>query len=151
VIAVLQRASEASVEVEGAVVGKIGRGIVVLAAVLAGDRREDAIDLAEKIADYRIFEDDGGKTNLSVAEVGGSVLLVSQFTLAADGSKGRRPSFDRAAPPEAARELLEALANKLRERGIPVETGRFGTSMRVQLVNDGPATFVLERPQRKTP
>lgn len=146
-IAVLQRVSEASVEAEGDVVGRIGRGIVVLACALGGDRPEDADALATKIAEYRIFEDEAGKTNRSVLEAGGAILLVSQFTLAADGEKGRRPSFDRAAPPEVGRALLERLAECLRGRGVRVETGRFGASMRVALVNDGPATFLLARPR----
>jgi D-tyrosyl-tRNA(Tyr) deacylase len=150
VIAVLQRVSEAAVTVDGETVGRIGRGIVVFVAVLAGDRPDDAAELGARIAEYRIFEDEAGKMNRSVVEIGGSALLVSQFTLAADGGKGRRPSFDRAAPPDFARERLAELANKLRELGVPVETGRFGASMRVALVNDGPATFVLERPRKNS-
>lgn len=146
-IAVIQRVSRARVLVDGAVVGSIDRGILVLAAALKGDRDDDATALADKIAEFRIFEDDSGKMNRNVREAGGSVLVVSQFTLAADGEKGRRPSFDLAAPPEVGRMQIDRLVSRLRETGLAVETGRFGAAMEVELVNDGPATFVLRRPR----
>ncbi len=145
-IAVLQRVSSASVRVGGEEISRIGRGLLVLVASLRGDRDEDADALAEKVALYRVFEDDEGHMNRSVRDVGGSVLVVSQFTLAADGSKGRRPSFDRAAPPEEAVLRVGRFAEALRERGLDVAQGRFGAHSEVQLVNDGPATFCLQRP-----
>ena len=146
-IAVVQRVERARVWVGDELVGSIGRGVLVLAAALRGDRPEDADALAEKIADYRIFEDAAGRTNVSARELGLAALVVSQFTLAADGEKGRRPSFDRAAPSEEAEPLVSRLADRLRALGLPVETGRFRASMRVELVNDGPATYVLQRPR----
>lgn len=146
-IAVLQRVKRARVSVGGEMIGDIGRGILVLAAALRGDTEQDADAIATKIAEYRIFEDAGGKMNLNIHEAGGSILLVSQFTLAADGEKGRRPSFDQAAPPADGEILVNRLAARLRELGLTVETGRFGAEMEVELVNDGPATFVLRRPR----
>jgi D-tyrosyl-tRNA(Tyr) deacylase len=142
--ALLQRVSEARVEAEGRCVGSIGKGILVLLGVEREDGPEAAERLARKTAELRIFDDTEGQMNLSVSDVGGGVLVVSQFTLAARTSKGRRPSFIDAAPPELAREYYEAFAGALRRRGLPVETGRFQTSMKVHIVNDGPVTFLLE-------
>jgi D-tyrosyl-tRNA(Tyr) deacylase len=142
--AVLQRVSRASVRVAGELKAEIGPGLLVLLGVAKGDREADADSLAQKSAELRIFEDAAGKMNLSVADVKGSVLVVSQFTLAADVQKGRRPSFDPAAPPELADQLYQRFAAQLRARGLPVETGVFGAMMEVELVNHGPVTFVLE-------
>jgi D-aminoacyl-tRNA deacylase len=141
---VLQRVARAGVEVDGAWLGAIDRGLLVLAGVEQGDGDAEVAAAAEKIRYLRVFEDDAGKMNLDVVEAGGSVLLVSQFTLAAATDRGRRPSFDTAAPPERARELLDRLADALRELGLGVETGSFGSHMRVELVNEGPVTFVLD-------
>ena len=142
--AVIQRVSEASVVVDGEVVGEIGRGLLVLVAVAPGDGAGDSQALAAKLTGLRIFPDDEGKMNRSVSDAGGAVLLVSQFTLLADTSKGRRPSFVGAAAPEVAEPEVERLAGLIRERGVPCETGRFGAMMQVRLVNDGPVTLVLE-------
>jgi D-tyrosyl-tRNA(Tyr) deacylase len=142
--AVIQRVGEARVRVGGNTVGKIGRGILILLGVEKGDKEPDADRLAEKIANLRIFEDQAGRMNLSVKEIGGELLAVSQFTLAGNCTKGRRPSFDSAAPPEEANRLYEYFVGKLRGQGLPVETGVFQAMMQVQLVNDGPVTFILE-------
>ena len=142
--AVIQRVGAASVEVDSKTAGKIGKGILVLLGVEKGDKERDAAWLAEKIANLRIFEDYKGKMNLSVREIGGELLAVSQFTLAGKCAKGRRPSFDSAAPPEEANRLYEYFVEKLRELGLPVETGVFQSMMQVSLVNDGPVTFILE-------
>jgi D-aminoacyl-tRNA deacylase len=142
--AVIQRVGAASVEVEATTVGRIGKGILVLLGVEKGDEERDASWLAEKIAHLRIFEDGQGKMNLSVLEIGGELLAVSQFTLAGNCAKGRRPSFDSAAPPEEANRLYEFFVAKIRELGLPVETGVFQARMQVSLVNDGPVTFILE-------
>jgi D-aminoacyl-tRNA deacylase len=142
--ALLQRVSEAAVEVDGAPVGAIGRGWLILLGVGAEDSPATAARLAEKVATLRAFEDAAGKTNLSAAEVGAQMLVVSQFTLYADTSRGRRPSFIRAAPPEQARRLCEEFAERLRARGFTVATGRFGAHMQVRLTNDGPFTLLLE-------
>ena len=142
--AVIQRVGAATVEVDAKTVGQIGKGILVLLGVEKGDGEQDAAWLAEKIANLRIFEDDKGKMNLSVREIGGELLAVSQFTLAGNCAKGRRPSFDSAAPPEEANRLYEFFVGKLREQGLPVETGIFQAMMQVSLVNDGPVTFILE-------
>jgi D-tyrosyl-tRNA(Tyr) deacylase len=142
--AVIQRVGAATVEVDAKTVGQIGKGILVLLGVEKGDGEQDAAWLAEKIANLRIFEDDKGKMNLSVREIGGELLAVSQFTLAGNCAKGRRPSFDSAAPPEEANRLYEFFVEKLREQGLPVETGIFQAMMQVSLVNDGPVTFILE-------
>ncbi len=144
--AVIQRVSSASVSVEGRTVGEIGAGLLVLLGVARGDAEREAVWTADKIAGLRIFEDDGGKMNLSVQEVGGAVLVVSQFTLLADCRKGRRPSFVGAAPPEEAERLYRMVADRLRETGLPVETGLFQAHMQVSLVNDGPVTVILETP-----
>ncbi len=145
--AVIQRVAEAGVEVGGETVGKIGRGILILLGVEKGDGEPDADWLAEKIVNLRIFEDEGGKMNLSVREIGGELLAVSQFTLAGNCAKGRRPSFDTAAPPEEANRLYECFVGNLRARGMKVETGVFQAMMQVSLVNDGPVTFILESPK----
>ena len=142
--AVVQRVTGASVQVAGRAVGEIGRGLLVLLGVESGDTAQDAAYLAEKTAGLRIFEDAAGKMNLAVAEVGGAVLIVSQFTLLGDCRKGRRPGFSRAAPPEQANALYEEYAAELRRLGLPVATGVFQASMQVHLVNDGPVTLLLD-------
>lgn len=145
---VIQRVTEAEVRVDGRSVGRIGAGILLLLGVEKGDMERDADWLAEKIANLRIFEDAAGKMNLSVMETGGQILAVSQFTLAGNCAKGRRPSFDSAAPPEEANRLYVYFVERLRGLGITVETGIFQAMMRVSLVNDGPVTFILESPER---
>lgn len=142
--AVLQRVSSACVRVEGAEVGRIGSGLLVFLGVLAPDDEAAVERLLDRVLGYRVFSDAGGKMNLALAEVGGELLVVSQFTLAADGRKGRRPSFDAAAPPARARELYELFVQRARERVPRVATGVFGAHMTVEIVNDGPATFLLE-------
>ena len=141
---VLQRVRRASVRVAGETVGAIGRGLLVLAGVERGDGPAQAAAAAEKLAGLRVFDDPLGRMNLDTAAVGGAFLVVSQFTLAGSLARGRRPSFDRAAPPDEAAPLVEALVADLRARGFQVETGRFRALMEVELVNDGPVTFVLE-------
>lgn len=142
--AIVQRVKEARVEVDGETVGRIGEGALVLLGAGKDDTEEDAEYLAEKILTLRIFEDGEGKMNLSVTDTGGSVLVVSQFTLYGDCRKGRRPSFDKAAPPEEAERLYELFVAELRERGAKVETGRFRAMMDVHLVNRGPVTLMLD-------
>jgi D-tyrosyl-tRNA(Tyr) deacylase len=146
--AVVQRVSRAQVTVEengsSVITGEIGLGLLVLVGVGAGDGRVDADYLAEKIAGVRIFENSGGKMNLSVVDVGGAVLAVSQFTLYGDVRRGKRPSFDGAAPPQVARELYEYFVEKIRAAGLRCETGRFQETMRVELVNEGPVTILLD-------
>lgn len=149
--AVVQRVARASVEVEGAVTGRIDAGFLALVGVEAGDTPERAQALADKIAGLRVFTDAEGKFNLDLADVGGAVLVVSQFTLIADLRKGRRPSFVRAARPEEAEPLVDAVAARLAERGVPVERGRFGAHMSVELVNDGPVTIVIDSAELETP
>ena len=141
---VIQRVSAASVRVAGETVGEIGRGLLVLAGIERGDGPEAVRAAVEKLAGLRIFEDAAGKMNLDAAAVGGAFLVVSQFTLAGSVERGRRPSFDRAAPPEEAAPLVEALVAGLRRRGLRVETGRFRAHMEVMLVNDGPVTLVAD-------
>jgi D-tyrosyl-tRNA(Tyr) deacylase len=143
--ALLQRVRQASVSVGGKVVGQIGHGYVILLGVGHGDSPEQAAWLANKIAGLRVFEDDEGKFNLSIQDVGGSALVVSQFTLFADARKGRRPSFVDAALPEVAEPLIEHFAELLRAEGVPVEIGVFGAQMLVEIHNDGPVTIWLER------
>jgi D-tyrosyl-tRNA(Tyr) deacylase len=147
--AVIQRVSRASVVVEGETVGRIGRGLLVLLGVGRDDTEEDARYIAGKIAGLRIFSDAEGKFNLALDGVGGAVLLVSQFTLYADTRKGRRPSFTDAAQPEPAEALVDRCAQLLRGEGVPVETGRFGAHMQVELLNDGPVTVLLDSATRK--
>ena len=142
--AVVQRVSRARVSVGGEITGEIGLGLLVLLGVGAGDTRSEADYLAEKTMGLRIFEDAGGKMNLSVAEVGGAVLVVSQFTLYGDARRGRRPSFDAAAPPEQARELYEHFVERVRAVGLRCEAGRFQETMQVELVNEGPVTILLD-------
>ncbi len=142
--AVVQRVSEARVRVDGAVVGEIGPGLLVLLGVRIGDTLEDARWLADKAAGLRIFADDQGKMNRDVAEAGGGVLVVSQFTLYGDCRKGRRPSFIDAAPPETAIPLYETFIDGIRALGIHTASGRFGAMMQVELVNDGPVTLIVE-------
>jgi D-aminoacyl-tRNA deacylase len=142
--AVVQRVRGAFVEVEGVRVGEIGGGLLVLLGVGLDDGPSDTEYVASKVRDLRVFEDEQGRMNRSVAETGGDVLLVSQFTLHADCRKGRRPSFDRAAPPSLAHPLYEEVAAKLRAAGLRVETGRFQAHMQVSLVNDGPVTVLLD-------
>lgn len=141
---VLQRVARAAVRVDGETVGEIGRGLLVLAGVEHGDGAAEAAAAADKLAGLRLFEDAAGKMNLAAADAGAAFLVVSQFTLAADLSRGRRPSFGTAAPPATAEPLVDALADDLRRRGFAVATGRFGAHMAVELVNDGPVTFVLD-------
>ncbi len=141
---VLQRVSEAEVKVDGEIVGAIGPGLMILLGVVNDDTEKEMTQLAEKILGVRIFADAEGKMNRSIVDVGGSILLVSQFTLAADCRKGRRPSFTDAAPPAVGKALYAAMANYFRASGIPVATGVFGANMAVSLVNDGPVTIVLD-------
>ncbi len=150
--AVVQRVHRARVvvagdlpgEVPGEVAAEIGAGMLVFVCVLRGDGPTEARALATRIAQFRFFADERGRMNLSSLDLGRPALVVSQFTLAAEGDRGRRPSFDRAAPPEVAEPLYEAFVAELRTLGLTVETGRFGAHMDVELVNDGPVTFVLE-------
>lgn len=144
--AVIQRVTSAKVEVDGAVVGEIGAGLLVLLGVGKGDTPSDAGYLAAKITGLRIFSDPAGKMNLSLAETGGAMLAVSQFTLYGDCRKGRRPSFDPAAPPDQARALYEHFVEAARSAGLRVETGIFQAHMAVSLVNDGPVTLIVESP-----
>jgi D-aminoacyl-tRNA deacylase len=142
--AVLQRVSRASVRVEDELVGEIGPGLCALLGVARSDGPEEASRLAGKVARLRVFEDEHGRFDRSLLDVGGGALVVSQFTLLGDTTKGNRPSFTDAAPPEEAEPLYEAFCEALRELGLRVERGRFGTRMAVELVNDGPVTVVLE-------
>ena len=141
--AVVQRVTRARVVVAGATVGAIGPGLCVLLGVAAGDESGDAKRLAEKIARLRIFENDAGKLDLSLLDIGGEALVVSQFTLIADTTQGNRPSFSDAAPPEQAEPLYEVFCTSLRALGVVVQTGLFGARMQVELLNDGPVTLVL--------
>jgi len=140
----LQRVSRAEVRVDGVAVGAIGRGLLALLGVGPDDTPETAGTLARRTVELRIFRDDAGKTNLSLAEVGGSVLVVSQFTLYADTSRGRRPSFIRAAPAALAEALFDSYCRAVADLGVPVSRGRFGAEMSVELVNDGPFTIWLD-------
>jgi D-tyrosyl-tRNA(Tyr) deacylase len=145
--AVIQRVKSAQVCVDGRVSGKIGKGLLVLLGVGKGDGESDLSFLAFKIPDLRIFEDDFGKFNLSLKEISGEILVVSQFTLFGDCRKGRRPSFTEAEEPTAANHLYEQFILKLRERGISVQTGEFQAKMEVHLINDGPVTLLLDSRQ----
>jgi D-tyrosyl-tRNA(Tyr) deacylase len=142
--AVVQRVSRAQVSVNGEITGQIGLGLLVLLGVGQNDTEADASYLAEKIAGLRIFEDSQGKMNLALAEVGGSVLAVSQFTLYGDVRRGKRPSFDAAAAPEKARQLYEFFVGRIRATGLRCETGRFQTTMKVESVNEGPVTILTD-------
>ena len=142
--AVVQRVSRAEVRIEGRVVGRIGRGFVVLLGVAGSDSDADAAFLVDKIVGMRVFADDAGKMNLSIAQADGAMLVVSQFTLLADTNSGRRPSFTKAAAPDEARRLYEHFLSLARTRDVKVETGEFGATMEVDLVNDGPVTIILD-------
>ena len=142
--ALLQRVTQASVTVDGAVIGRVGPGLLVLVCAMQGDAEAQADQLAAKIAKLRIFQDEAGKMNLSVRDIGGGALVVSQFTLAADTSRGNRPGFSSAAPPDDGKRLYEYFAARLAEEGVPVETGQFGADMKVELLNDGPVTIWME-------
>jgi D-tyrosyl-tRNA(Tyr) deacylase len=146
--AVIQRVSEARVTVDGAVVGEIGIGTLVLLAVEQGDGEADADWLAQKIVCLRMFSDSDDKMNLSLQDVGGSILAISQFTLAGNCTKGRRPSFVAAAPPDEGKRLYDYFVARTAATGIPVATGIFQADMKVSLTNDGPVTFILESPKR---
>jgi len=148
---VLQRVKEAHVDVAGATVGSISTGLLILIGVTSTDTPQDADYLADKVINLRIFPDEEGRMNRSILEVGGTLLVVSQFTLYGDCRKGRRPSFDRAAPPEQARRLYEYFIERLTSRNIIVQTGVFQAEMQIHLVNDGPVTFVLDSPDKQIP
>jgi len=143
-IGLLQRVSEASVEVDGECVATIGRGLLVLIGVERGDGSSEAARLLDRLVSFRVFEDEAGRMNLNVREVGGALLLVPQFTLVADTAKGNRPGFSRAAEPAHGKALFEELAASARTQGIAVAAGVFGATMRVALCNEGPATFWLQ-------
>lgn len=142
--AVVQRVSRAQVTVDNQIVGRIGRGLLVLLGVAQNDSETDADYLADKICGLRIFEDAGGKMNLAATEVGGAVMVVSQFTLYGDLRRGKRPSFDAAAPPVRARELYEYFCGRVRAAGLTCETGKFQETMQVELCNEGPVTILLD-------
>ncbi|MYM56603.1 D-aminoacyl-tRNA deacylase [Thalassovita mangrovi] len=142
--ALLQRVSHASVTVDGEVIGKTGPGLLILICAMQGDSEAQADQLASKISKLRIFKDEADKMNRSVLDIGGSALVVSQFTLAADTSRGNRPGFSTAAAPDEGRALYEYFAAKLAETGVPVETGEFGADMQVELLNDGPVTIWMD-------
>ena len=143
--AILQRVLKASVTVDGQVISSIGHGLLILLGIGHGDGEEQAAFLADKIANLRIFEDEAGKTNLSVLDVQGAAIVVSQFTLYADTRKGRRPSFTDAALPDVAAPLVERFIELLRGQGVPTQTGKFGAHMQVEIHNNGPVTIWLER------
>jgi len=142
--ALLQRVSEAAVRVEGALIGQTGPGLLILVCAMQGDGETQADQLAARIAKLRIFPDEAGKMNRSIRDIGGSALVVSQFTLAADTSRGNRPGFSTAAPPAEGERLYEYFAERMRAEGIATETGRFGADMKVSLTNDGPVTIWME-------
>ena len=146
--AVVQRVADARVRVDGRLVGEIGRGLLVFAGVEKGDGREDIAYIAGKVNDLRIFQDAAGKMYLSITEAGGSALIVSQFTLCGDCRRGRRPSFDDAEAPAAAKLMYEGLVDTVRKSGITVETGEFQADMQVELTNDGPVTILLDSRRR---
>jgi D-aminoacyl-tRNA deacylase len=147
--AILQRVSRAEVRIAGRPVGTIGRGFVVLLGVAKDDTEADALFIADRTLGMRVFADDAGKMNLALDAVGGALLVISQFTLLADTESGRRPSFTRAAPPDEARRLYEHFVSLARKRNVKVETGEFGATMEVDLVNDGPVTIILDSRNRK--
>ena len=146
--AVVQRVTSARVRVDGRITGEIGKGLLVFAGVEKGDGPDDIAYVAGKVSDLRIFEDDAGKMNVSIGEVSGAALVVSQFTLCADCRRGRRPSFDDAESPAAARPLFESLVSAIRKLNVKVETGEFQAHMEVELVNDGPVTILLDSRRR---
>lgn len=143
-IGLLQRVKSASVTVDGQVIGSAGQGLLVLVCAEKGDTQEQSEKLAKKVLAYRIFEDENGKMNKSLTDIGGDILIVSQFTLAAETSKGLRPSFTPAADPETGKKLYEHFVSKVKEGGLRTETGEFGAYMQVALVNDGPVTIWLK-------
>ena len=146
---VVQRVREASVSIGGAVHSSIGAGLLVLAGISRTDTADDLAWMSRKIPNLRIFEDEEGKMNRSLRDMGGELLVVSQFTLYADASRGNRPGFSESAPPEVARELFDRFVESIRhEAGCPVQTGVFGADMQVSLVNDGPVTIILESPKK---
>ena len=142
--ALLQRVTEASVAVDGQVIGQCGEGLMILVCAMQGDTEASAEKLAQRVAKLRMFRDEAGKTNLSIKDISGSALVVSQFTLSADTSRGNRPGFSQAAAPDLGRALYEHFASSLRAEGLPVETGEFGAEMKVSLTNDGPFTIWVE-------
>ncbi len=143
--AVIQRVIHSNVKIDGEIVGKIGKGIMILLGVMQGDTKSDADKLIKKIPNLRIFEDENGKMNLSCFDINGEMLVVSQFTLCADCSHGRRPSFINSAPPAEANMLYEYFVEELKRAGVSkVETGHFGADMKVELINDGPVTIILD-------
>ncbi len=142
--AVIQRVKEAKVEVNGDIIGKIGEGFLVLLGIRKDDTEEDVRYLADKVIGLRIFEDEAGKMNLSITDINGEILAVSQFTLYGDCRKGRRPSFDEAAQPDLAERFYELFVDEIRKKGIKVETGRFRALMDVHLINSGPVTILLD-------
>jgi len=142
--ALLQRVSHASVTVDGQVIGQTGPGLLVLICAMQGDAQAQADQLAAKIAKLRIFTDEAGKMNRSIRDIGGSALVVSQFTLAADTSRGNRPGFSTAASPDEGKQLYQYFAEQLADQGLPVETGEFGADMKVELLNDGPVTIWMD-------
>lgn len=143
-IGLLQRVKNASVTVNDQVIGAVGKGLLILVCAEKGDSEEQCEKLAKKVLNYRIFEDENGKMNKSVSDIGGEILIVSQFTLAADTSKGLRPSFTPAADPETGKRLYEHFIEKIKESGLKTETGQFGANMQVALINDGPVTIWLK-------
>lgn len=142
--AVIQRVKHASVTVEGRVTGQIGQGLLVFAGIGPDDGGKDVDFIADKIANLRVFQDDGGKMNRSVLDVAGAVLLISQFTLLADCRRGRRPDFTAAAPPELAQQLYQQVIDAVGEKGVPVQTGVFAADMQIEALNDGPVTLLLD-------
>ena len=142
--ALLQRVAEAQVRVDGELIGECGPGLMILVCAMRGDTEANAETLAAKVSKCRIFHDDQGKMNRSVADIGGSALVVSQFTLSADTRSGNRPGFSTAAAPDEGKRLYEHFTAKLRDLGVPVQTGEFGADMKVSLVNDGPVTIWME-------
>ena len=147
--ALLQRVTEAEVKVEGQKIGSTGAGLLILICAMAGDTEAEADQLINKITKLRIFKDDAGKMNKSIMDIGGSALVVSQFTLAADNKRGNRPGFSNAASPDKGRAVYEYFADGLAQGGVPVETGKFGADMKVSLINDGPVTIWLDTAEGK--
>ncbi|MDE6660168.1 MAG: D-tyrosyl-tRNA(Tyr) deacylase [Eubacterium sp.] len=148
--AVIQRVIHSNVKIDGEVVGEVGQGFMILLGVMQGDTKADADKLVKKIPYLRIFEDENGKMNLSCLDVNGEMLVISQFTLCADCSHGRRPSFINSAPPDEANMLYEYFVEELKKAGVSkVETGRFGADMKVELINDGPVTIILDSGELK--
>ena len=143
--AVVQRVRHAQVHVDGALIGECGPGVMILVCAMQGDTTDNADMLVDKIAKLRIFKDDAGKMNRSLLDAGGSALVISQFTLAADTSRGNRPGFSAAAAPDEGKKLYEYFAARLAAQGVPTQTGQFGANMAVSLVNDGPVTIQIER------